>query len=51
MGVSVNETKSENSVAMATVTPKERKNSPMTPPMNAMGRNTTRSTAVRVNAA
>ena len=50
-GVTVKETSSEKSVATATVRPKARKNIPMMPPIQSIGRKTTTSTRVMVIAA
>jgi hypothetical protein len=46
IGVTLNETYSDSSVAVATVRPNWRKNWPMTPPMKAIGTKTTTSTNV-----
>ena len=51
IGVSVNEINSEINTATEMETPKLRKNSPMMPPIKAIGMKTTRSTEVKVRAA
>ena len=51
IGVSVNETNSENSVATTTTTPNSFMNLPTIPERNAIGRNTTTSTSVIATAA